>query len=186
MDGVFGKAQAYAIAAAACVGVSFGLQLGRVAEEIQYYEAPKRRRKLLTGIKGSYILDDSHNASPLSMHAAIDTVRDLKAKRKIGVLGDMLELGPYSMEAHEEIGRLARRVFDILITIGPRAKLIADGAIINGFDKSKVFSFDSSDLAKIETQNIIQKGDLILIKGSNSMRLDRIVEEIRYRVAPTF
>ncbi len=184
LDGVFGKAQAYAIAAAACVGVSFGLQLTRITEEMQYYQAPKRRLKLLAGVKGSFILDDSYNASPLSMRATIDTVKDLKSKRKIGVLGDMLELGPYSMEAHEEIGYLARKVFDILITIGPRAKLIADGAILNGFDKSKVFSFDNAEQAKIETQNIIQKGDLILVKGSNSMQLDKIVEEIRHRVAP--
>ncbi len=184
LDGVFGKAQAYAIAAATCVGVSFGLQLTRITEEMQYYQAPKRRLKLLAGIKGSFILDDSYNASPLSMRAAIDTVKNLKSKRKIGVLGDMLELGPYSMEAHEEVGYLARKVFDILITIGPRAKLIADGAILNGFDKSKVFSFDNAEQAKIETQNIIQKGDLVLVKGSNSMRLDKIVEEIRHRVAP--
>ena len=184
LDGVFGKAQAYAVAAAACVGIVFGINLARVAEEIQYYEAPKRRLKLLPGIKGSFILDDSYNASPLSMHAAIETMRDLRAKRKVAVLGDMLELGQYAMDAHEQIGRLTRKVFDILVTIGPRGKLIADGALRAGFDKNRVFSFDSSDEARLEVQRIIQKGDLVLVKASRAMQLDKIVEEIRHQTAP--
>lgn len=184
LAGVFGRAQAYAIAAAACVGIIFGIPLTRIAEELQYYEAPKRRLKLVSGIKGSFILDDSYNASPLSMRAAIETVHELRAKRKIAILGDMLELGPYTMDAHEQLGRLTRKVFDILITVGPRGKLIASGALQAGFDKDRVFSFDEANQARLEAQKLIQKGDLILVKASRALQLDKIVEEIRHQSAP--
>lgn len=179
LDNCFGKAQAYAAAAATCAGLIFGLNLVRISESLLYYQAPPRRMKLLNGIKETFIIDDSYNASPLSMHGAIDTIKDLKAVRKIGVLGDMLEIGKYTIEAHEEIGRLSAKVFDILITIGPRAKFIADLAIKTGMSKKNVFSFNTADEAKIKIQELIKKGDLILVKASRAMQLDKVVEEIR-------
>lgn len=180
LNNCFGKAQAYAAAAAAAVGLSFGMNLVRIAESLSYYESPSRRMKLLPGIKGTYILDDSYNASPLSMHAAIDTVKSFKYEgRKIGVLGDMLEIGKYTLDAHEAIGVLSTKVFDILITVGPRSKFIADAAFKNGLAKKNIFSFDTADEAKSKVQEVIRKGDLILIKASRAMALDKIVEEIR-------
>ena len=178
LDNCFGKAQAYAAAAAACVGLVFGLNLVKISESLLYYQAPPRRMKLLNGVKETYIIDDCYNASPLSMHGAIDTIKDLKASRKIGVLGDMLEIGKYAIEAHEEIGRLSAKVFDLLITVGPRAKFIADLAVKSGLNKKNVFSFDTADEAKLKVQELIKKGDLILVKGSRAMRLDKIIEEI--------
>lgn len=176
---VYGRAQAYAIAAAASVGLAFGINLVRIAEAIQFYEPPHSRMKLLPGIKNTYIIDDSYNASPLSMHAAIDTIKDLKAKRKIGVLGDMLELGNHTNAAHEFIGRLCPKVLSILITVGLRAKFIADAAIKAGLKSDHVYSFDTADQAKLEVQGLLEKGDLILIKGSRAMQLDRVVKEIQ-------
>ena len=179
LDGCFGKGQCYAVAAAACAGLVFGLNLVKISEALLYYQSPPRRMKLLSGIKQSYILDDSYNASPLSMHAAIDTIKSWEVKRKIGVLGDMLEIGKYAIGAHEEIGKLAGRTFDILITIGARAKFIAEAANKHGLAKKNIFSFDTADEAKLKVQELIKKGDLILIKGSRAMELDKIVEEIR-------
>ena len=100
IDNAFGKAQAYAAAAAACVGLGFGLNLNRIAEALLYYQPPPHRMRFLMGIKETYLIDDCYNASPLSMHAAIDTIKNLPAKRKIVVLGDMFELGQYTIEAH--------------------------------------------------------------------------------------
>src|SRR3989344_2887023 len=110
LDGCFGKAQAYAAAAAACIGIAFGLNLVKIAEALLEYEAPPRRGKLLDGIKHTFIIDDSYNASPLSMEAAIHTAESLTAKRKIAVLGDMLEIGKYAPEAHEHMGELIPKV----------------------------------------------------------------------------
>ncbi len=179
LDGCFGKAQAYASAAAACAGLTFGMNLVRIAEALQFYQSPSHRMKLMPGVKGSFIIDDSYNASPLSMHEAVDTVRQLKAQRKIGVLGDMLEIGKYAIEAHESIGQIAAKVFDILITIGPRSKFIAEAANKRGMAKKNIFSFDEADEAKLEVQKLIKKKDLILVKASRAIGLDRVVEEIR-------
>lgn len=179
LDGCFGKSQAYSAAVAACVGLVLGLNLVKISEALLEYQSPPRRLKLLTGIKHTYIIDDSYNASPLSMHEAIDTVKSLKAKRKIGVLGDMLEIGKYTPEAHEAIGRMAGKVFDLLITVGARGKFIAEAAFSAGLPKKYIYSFDTSEEAKLEVQKLIKKGDLILIKSSNAIGLDKIVEEIK-------
>lgn len=179
IDGVFGKAQAYAAAAAACVGLIFGMNLVKIAEALKNYKPLYGRMTLISGIKDTFIIDDSYNASPLSMHAALDTLKSLKAKRKIAVLGDMLEIGKYAPEAHEEIGRLAAKTVNVLFVVGPRAKFIAESARHHGLDKRRIFSFDTIDGAGIAVQDALRKGDLVLVKASRSMRFDKIVEEIK-------
>jgi len=179
LNNCFGKTSAYAAAAAAAVGLAFGMNLVRIAEALAYYQAPPRRMNLVPGIKGGYIIDDSYNASPLSMHAAIDTVKSLGDSRKIGVLGDMLEIGKYTLDAHEAIGAFAAKVFDVLITVGPRAKFIAEAAHKSGMAKKNIFVFDTADEAKMKVQEVIKRGDIVLVKASRAMQLDKIVEEIR-------
>jgi UDP-N-acetylmuramoyl-tripeptide--D-alanyl-D-alanine ligase len=179
LSGCFGKAQAYAAAAAACIGLVFGLNLVKISEALADYQSPPRRFNLIAGIKNTLILDDSYNASPLSTHAAIETVKELKATRKIAILGDMLEIGKYAPEAHEAVGKIAGKVFDLLFTVGPRAKFIAEAAGEAGMVKRNIYSFDTAEEAKMKVQELIRKGDLVLVKGSNAMQLDKIVEEIR-------
>ncbi len=179
LEDSFGKAQAYAAAAAAAVGLAFGVNLVKIAEALSYYQAPEHRMKLLVGVKGTYIFDDTYNASPLSMHAAINTVKALGNMKKIAVLGDMLEIGKYAIEAHEEIGRIVAKVFDVLVVVGPRAKFIAESAHKSGMAKRSIWSFDTADGAKLKVQELIKKGDLILVKASRAMQLDKVVEEIR-------
>jgi UDP-N-acetylmuramoyl-tripeptide--D-alanyl-D-alanine ligase len=179
LDDCFGKAQAYAAAAAACVGVAFGINLIKIANALASYRVPGGRGKILPGVKGTYVMDDTYNASPLSMEAAIHTAESLKAKRKIAVLGDMLEIGKYTVEAHESIGRLIPKRFDILVTVGARAKFIAEGANQAGMAKKNIYSFDIADEAKLEVQKLIRKGDLVLVKASHSIGLEKVVEEIR-------
>ena len=183
LDGAFGKAQAYAMAAATAVGTIYGMNLITIAQASQYYQPPQHRFKVIPGIKGTFILDDSYNASPLSMAGALETVKSLKAKRKVGILGDMLELGEYTITAHEEAGRLAARVFDLLITVGSRSQLIAAAARKAGLDKKLIFSYDTASEAGVAAQTLIEKGDLILVKASRGIGLERVVEEIKYRTA---
>ncbi len=180
INGAFGKGQAYAAAAAACVGLIFGMNLVKIAEALaENFKPPLRRMNLVAGVKGTFILDDSYNASPLSMRLALETLKELKAKRKVAVLGDMLEIGKYSLEAHEEIGKFAAGFADLLITVGPRAKFIAEAAAKAGLAKENIFSFLIAEEAKKEVELKIKKGDLILVKGSRAIGLDKIVEEIR-------
>ncbi|MBI2025053.1 MAG: hypothetical protein HYT03_03150 [Candidatus Harrisonbacteria bacterium] len=179
LDGAFGKAQVYAAAAAAAVGIAFGMNLVKISEALAFYQVPPRRGRIIPGVKETFIVDDSYNASPLSMHAALDTVKKIKAKRKIGILGDMLEIGKYAIEAHEEIGRLAGKTFNILVTIGPRARFIGDTANRTGMSRKNIFNFDTAEEARLEVQNLIKKGDLVLIKASRAMELDKVVDEIK-------
>ncbi|MGC9968578.1 MAG: UDP-N-acetylmuramoyl-tripeptide--D-alanyl-D-alanine ligase [Minisyncoccia bacterium] len=176
---VFGKAQAYASAAAASVGLIFGMNLAKIAEALGNYRSADSRMQLLPGIKDTLVMDDSYNASPLSMHAALDTLRDLPAKRRVAVLGDMLEIGKYAPEAHERVGRLAAGSADVLFTVGPRAKFIAEAAEEQGMKRSNVHSFDTADEAVELLQTLLKKGDLVLVKGSHAMELYKIVEEIK-------
>ncbi len=190
LKNTFGKAQAYAAAAAACVGLIFDLNLVEISEALSLnYKPEKGRMNLIKGIKDTYIIDDAYNASPISMTEALETLKGLSAFakapadkptiRKIAVLGDMLELGKYSIEAHESIGRLVAEIVDVLITVGPRAKFIAQAAESAGLNKSRILSFDTASEAALATQDLIKKGDLVLIKASRAVGLEKVVEEIK-------
>src|SRR5262249_7803888 len=113
-----GAAQAYSAAAAATVGLIFGMNLVKISEALEknYRPAP-HRMEIVRGLKESWIIDDSYNASPLSMMAALETLKSLPAKRKVAVLGDMLEIGEYAMQEHEKIGALLPKVAQELITV---------------------------------------------------------------------
>lgn len=174
----FGKHNVYPALAAVATGVTAGLNLLNVSEALSKYESPAGRLKLLGGIKNSFILDDTYNSSPQAAVAALEVLEDLPAKRKIAVLGDMLELGKYTIEAHRALGEHAFRVANIVFTVGPRAKFIAESLKENGFDKENIFEFSTSNEAKAKVQEILEEGDLVLVKGSQGIRMERIVEEI--------
>jgi len=93
-------------------------------------------------------------------------------------LGDILGIGKYTIEAHESIGEKVTKSADLLFTVGPRAKFIAEGAIIKGMPKEKIFQFDKIEEAGIALQGERKEGDLILVDGSTEMKMEEIVEEI--------
>ncbi len=179
INGAFGKSQAYAAGAATAVGLIFGMNLVKIAEALGTYKPADSRMQLLPGIKQTYLIDDSYNASPLSMQAALETLADLPAKRRVAVLGDMLEIGKYTPEAHERVGRLAAKHVDLLFTVGLRSKFIAEAAQASGMKRANIFSFDTAEEAARPLQEAMRKGDLVLIKGSHAMRLDKVVEEVK-------
>ncbi|MFC1595030.1 UDP-N-acetylmuramoyl-tripeptide--D-alanyl-D-alanine ligase [Patescibacteria group bacterium] len=178
INGAFGKQHIYAALAAAAVGIAKGLNIIEISEALTAYESPPGRLKLIPGIKETRIIDDTYNASPLAMHAALDVVKELDAKRKICVLGDMMEIGKFTIQAHQIAGKRARIVSDIIFTVGPRAKFIAEEAIEEGMTEHNVSSFNNSEEAGRKLQEILEPGDLVLIKGSQAMRMEKIVEEI--------
>lgn len=183
--GSLGKSQGYAAAAAVAVGSVLGMNLVHIGEALGEYRGPKGRLKILKGVKNSVVIDDTYNASPASTHLALETIRDIvslqrsqgKTTRAVVVLGDMLELGEYTEHAHRSAGDLAGSFADILVTVGARAKFIADSAY-NEMPKENIFSFETSDDAKMKVKELIKEGDLILVKGSQGMRMEKIVGEI--------
>ena len=160
------------------------MNLIEISEALGNHKGPNGRLKILKGIKNSTIIDDTYNSSPSATYLALETLKRLPAKRKIAVLGDMLELGKYTIEAHEAVGNAVGNIADILVTVGARGKFIAYAAE-NQMDKKNIYSFVSSNLAKQKVQELIEnppngevRGDLILVKGSQGVRMEKIVEEI--------
>ncbi len=178
IDKVFGESHAYASAAAAAVGLVHGIDFQTISERLAFYEGERGRVRLLLGIKNSFIIDDTYEASPASFSMAVGILSDIKAPRKLAILGDMLELGEYTESAHITLGKKVSRVTDLLITVGMRAEFIKEGALDAGFPRENIESFQRSDEAKIRVQELVREGDLILIKGSQDMRMEHIVKEI--------
>lgn len=176
---VFGKVQGYASVAAAAVGFVFGMNLVKISEALAGYRGAPHRMELIPGIKDTLVIDDSYNASPLSMDAALDTLRDLPGARKVAILGDMLEIGKYAIEAHEALGRQVAEFADALVTVGPRAKFIAETARAAKMPKNAVISFDDAESAIHDIKSLVKKGDLILVKGSHAMQLNTMVDGLR-------
>lgn len=182
---VFGEPQAYAVAAASAVGVVLGLNLVEISDAMRDYIPPPGRLRLIKGNKDTFILDDTYNAAPEAMRRALETLKSLPGKRKIAVLGDMLEIGKYTEQVHRAIGDQAAEFVDLLITVGPRAKFIADEAMTRGAEKSartllseQILKFEDVDEAGKKLDSLLKPGDLILVKGSQSMRMEKAVLEI--------
>jgi len=126
--------------------------------------------RLLKGINKSLIIDDTYNSSPVALSSALNSLKKLKG-RKIVVLGDMLELGTYSVEAHKKIGKEVEA--DILVTVGIRANKILEVAKVK-----KKYCFDDSVTTGLEVEKLIKPGDIILVKGSQVLRMEKVVEII--------
>lgn len=180
LPNILGEHLIYAALAAAAVGIINGMNLLEISEALRLFEAPKGRMHLLAGIKNTFIIDDSYNAGPDSMVAALAVLGKLNVlQKKVAVLGDMLELGEYTVEAHQNIGKLvAENRINILITVGERAKIIASEAEKCGISPENIFSFSDSESAGRFIQDRIEQGDFILVKGSQGMRMEKIVKEI--------
>ena len=187
INGSLGKSQAYAAAAAAAVGIVLGMNLVKISDALSYYDGPRGCLKILAGIKNSWIIDDTYNASPASTQLALNVLKELpigqarlldgQTGRRVAVLGDMLELGKYTVQAHQATGDLVDGSIDILVCIGAKAKFIADSAG-NQILKENIYTFDTADMARKKVQELIREGDLILVKGSQGVRMEKIVEEI--------
>lgn len=179
MRGALGHHQIYHALAALATGLSQNVNMVSMIEALASHEAPPGRLRVIEGIKNSVILDDTYNSSPAAVEAALETLKEVEVcGRRIAVLGDMLELGGYTIDVHKQAGAFAAEICDILITVGLRAKFFAEGALENGMGKDKIFMFDDAESAKMKVQELIKSGDTILVKGSQLMRMEKIVEEI--------
>lgn len=182
LKNTFGKQQAYAASAAAAVGLALNMNLVDIARALEEYQAPAGRLKLIAGNKKTFLLDDTYNASPSSMHAALDVLRDFPEGRKIAVLGDMLELGKFTEEAHRAVGGKVAEIADIFIAVGERIKFAVDEIkahkIGGRLDPAEVLWFARSEDAGGKLEELMKVGDIVLIKGSQGIRMERIVKEI--------
>ena len=182
MKDMLGSQQMSAILAAITVGKYFGLSLEEIEENLKDYQLPPGRLKPIPGIKGCLILDDSYNAAPASMAAALTVLQDfhpVEHARRIAVLSDMAELGNYSQDEHRRLGfQVAAANVDLLICVGEKARDICRGAAEAGIEAEKLFEFSNIEEAGRWLDRNVHKGDIVLVKGSQGMRMEKIVKEI--------
>lgn len=174
-----GRQQVYAVLAGVTAILSQGGNPVKAIEGLLDYRSQPGRMKILEGVKNSLIIDDSYNSSPVALFESLDTLKSIKcAGRKIVILGDMMEIGRYSIDEHKKAGALVAEFADFIFTVGVRAKCINDGALERGFSPEKIFNFGDSREAGKQVEIMVQPGDIVLVKGSQSARMERAVEEI--------
>ncbi|MCX7682849.1 MAG: UDP-N-acetylmuramoyl-tripeptide--D-alanyl-D-alanine ligase [Anaerolineae bacterium] len=170
---LLGRHSVHTALRAAAVGLVEGLTWQEIIEGLRA-PTPQLRLVAVSGPYGSTILDDTYNASPTSMLAALNLLDELEG-RKIAVLGDMLELGDYEREGHEKVGMRALEVADILITVGPRARIIAETALRWGMPADRVHITERNAEAIALLEQMVGSNDVILVKGSRALQMEEIV-----------
>jgi len=169
---LIGRHSVHTALRAAAVGLADGMNWQEILEGLSQGHN-QLRLAVVRSQTGALLLDDTYNASPESVLAALNLLDELDG-RKVAVLGDMLELGPYERSGHEMVGMRAAQVASTLVTLGPRAHMIADAARRAGMKKQSVIEFEEFDpLMEWLKANLTSK-DAVLIKGSHGLRMDRI------------
>lgn len=182
LPNILGEGGLYAALAAVAVALHFGFNLMEIAEVLRSFRLPAGRMQLLPGIKHSFLIDDSYNSSPEACLSAIKVLGSIKADEKsskYAALGDMLEIGSYSEEGHRSVGRAVfAQGIDYLVTVGERSRDIDRGAQEAGMSSDYIFHFDRPDVAGRFIQERLREGDIILIKGSQGARMEKISKEL--------
>lgn len=173
---LLGRHSVHTALRASAVGLGEGMKWDEIVAGLQSLTA-QLRLVAVPGPNDSIILDDTYNSSPESAVAALNLLADLDGRR-VAVLGDMLELGPVEEASHRIVGRRAREVAQILMSVGPRGQLIAEEAIAAGMPAKDVFIIADAGAAVPVLEEIIESGDFILIKGSRGVQMDRIVSAL--------
>ncbi|MFA6254689.1 MAG: UDP-N-acetylmuramoyl-tripeptide--D-alanyl-D-alanine ligase [Patescibacteria group bacterium] len=168
--------------AAIAVGIIYNLNLHNIVAALKNFQPPLGRMRIIPGIKNTLIIDDTYNSSPLAVRQALYQLSQINLNshhKKYAVLGDMLELGVIAEQAHQEIGEaVVEYGIDYLITVGEISRDTVRGAIKKGMSKDHCFNFPNSLEAGKFLQQRINEGDLLLIKGSQGMRMEKAVKEL--------
>jgi UDP-N-acetylmuramyl pentapeptide synthase len=178
LRGVLGSHLMYPIAAAAGVARALHIE-GIVPEALESFDAPKGRMRVLPGVNSSAIIDDTYNSSPLASIEALRTLGAVSARgKKIAVFADMKELGPKSEDAHREVGALAAEIVHTLCVVGDMGKTIAVAARESGLSPERIYMFEDSKSAGEGLLELVRAGDIVLVKGSQSMRMEKVVKAL--------
>jgi UDP-N-acetylmuramoyl-tripeptide--D-alanyl-D-alanine ligase len=158
---------------AAATGLADGLTWQEILDGLRMGQT-QLRLSAVRAASGALLLDDTYNASPESTLAALNLLAELEGRR-VAVLGDMLELGPYEKQGHEIVGIRTAQVAEALVTVGPRGRLIAAAARRAGMRSDKVTEFESSDESIPHLRKSLTDKDVVLVKGSHGVHMERIV-----------
>ncbi len=166
--------------AAAGAALALDVPLADIMARVPALAAPGMRGVPIGLAGGVRLVDDSYNSNPGALEMALRSLAVLPAKRKVAVLGDMLELGAGEADFHREAGRLVKRLgWDVLVTIGPLARFMADGAAAEGLAACAIHAFPDAAAAAEAVPALVCDGDLVLVKGSRSVGSERVVARLK-------
>jgi UDP-N-acetylmuramoyl-tripeptide--D-alanyl-D-alanine ligase len=168
--------------AAAAVGIAAGLDLEAIAAGLAADRGAAHRGELIR-LGDVTVFDDSYNAAPASMLAALDVLAGLRGRR-IAVLGEMLELGDESAAGHRQVGQAAGQIADLLIVVGDAAEDIAAGALETGLEPERILRVADGEAAHDALRPRLIPGDVVLVKASRGIGLDRLVDALRAELRP--
>ena len=179
--GALGKAHMYAALAALACADLLKIDLISAAGALRESIPPPGRMRIIPGLNGATIIDDTYNSSPAAVHAALETLINIpKVKKRIAILGDMLELGKFSTDQHKEVGRKVAESVNELVTVGFRAKTIATSAEEFGLGEKHihVYAQGEVEIAANSVAQLLKSDTVVLVKGSQSMRMERAVKAL--------
>ena len=168
-----------AVAAAISVGLSFRLNLVDMAQAMSGFRTLPGRMRLLSGVSGTFIIDDTYNAAPVSLEAALETLVGLPAGHRLVALGDMLELGEGSAREHMRVAdQLIRAGVERAVLVGPQMRLTYEELLRRGWTDTHVIHLDHPKRGSEILRQWLVMGDVVLVKGSQGMRMEIMVEGI--------
>lgn len=163
--GVVGTHHVYPIIVAAIVAKKVGVPLDTVVKAFESHVPPRGRMNVLKGKNNITLLDDTYNSSPDAVYSALETLKEIQGNRRVAILGDMLELGKYAVEAHAQVGEAARQSAQLVISVGLRSR-----------GMNAQHHFNTSIEAAEKVPALLRDGDIVLVKGSQGIRMERIVK----------
>jgi UDP-N-acetylmuramoyl-tripeptide--D-alanyl-D-alanine ligase len=176
---LIGRYSVHTALRAAAVGLIEGLTWQEIVNGLRSGRS-QIRLVTVTTASGALILDDTYSASPESTLAALNLLEEMEG-RKVAVLGEMQEVGPYGGRGHAMVGVRAAEVVDELVTLGERARIIAASALSSGLRPEQVTSFDENDQVIEFLKSHLQPKDIVLVKGSSELHMDRIAAALEDR-----
>ncbi len=177
VSGSLGMQHIYPLLAALSVVEALNFDVSKAVPVLLGHESPKGRMRIIKGVHNSVIIDDTYNSSPVSVEEALNALETIETKgKKIAVLGDMLELGVYTEREHIRIGKKAAKILDSLITVGLRSQDFITGAAEAKMAKTKMHNFANAVTALNYIKKHVKENDIVLVKGSQGMRLEKVVK----------
>lgn len=166
------------LASAIACAYLLGLSPEKIKKGLQTYQSSENRLNIFDLAAGGTVINDTYNANPVSMIAALEVCHNIsRGRRMAAILGDMLELGDYEREGHILVGqRAAQFKLDLLVTVGERAAYIAQGASSSGMPSDRIFTFQKREEALNWIKTNIGQQDVVLFKGSRGMRLEELLQ----------
>ncbi|UCC39179.1 MAG: UDP-N-acetylmuramoyl-tripeptide--D-alanyl-D-alanine ligase [Candidatus Aminicenantes bacterium] len=176
----FYESHLFNLLTAAGVAFTLSVPFEDVLEQTRKLKPFARRGTLFHLKRDIVLIDDSYNSNPAALESVLKGLASLPSKRKVAILGDMLELGENEIDFHIQTGKqIAGFGWGILITVGSLSQHMIEGALSSGMKKEQTLSFEDSVRAAEEIWSLLEEGDLVLVKGSRKIKTEKIVEKIR-------